>query len=83
MKNTVRINFEFPKSEYPHLKMICASLGKSLREFATEIMIRAIEEAEDEMLNRKAKTRHQKMKKKDLISWDEALHLAGWNDESL
>lgn len=23
-KNTVRLNFEFPRSQYPYLKMVCA-----------------------------------------------------------
>ena len=30
MKNNVRLNFEFPRSEYPYLKMICAEKGVSL-----------------------------------------------------
>ena len=30
MKDTVRLNFEFPRSYYPYLKMILAGKGMSL-----------------------------------------------------
>lgn len=80
-KDTVRLNFEFPLSEYPYLKMVCAKKGLSLRDFATNILIKAIEETEDEMLAQKANERLDSMQPEDLLSWDEAKRLAGWNDE--
>lgn len=50
MKDTVRLNFEFPRSEYPSLKMLCAKMGLSLKDFATQLIIEAIDEAEDQWL---------------------------------
>lgn len=78
-KNTVRLNFEFPRSEYPYLKMVCAKRGLSLKDFATEILLRAIEEAEDEMLSQKANERLTNMKDEDLITWDETKRKVGWD----
>lgn len=78
MKNTIRINFEFPKKEYPFLKMMCAERGVSLREFATELLVQAIEEYEDHKLSRKARKRLKEMKPEDIISFDQAAKEAGW-----
>lgn len=50
MKDSIRLNFEFPRSEYPSLKMLCAKQGLSLKDFATQLLIQAIEEAEDHWL---------------------------------
>jgi predicted DNA-binding protein len=82
MKNTVRLNFEFPREEYPYLKMLCAEKGLSFKEFATELFIKAIEEYEDHMLTRKARKRMKSLDKKDNIPFDKACDLAGWDDES-
>lgn len=80
MKDTVRLNFEFPKKDYPYLKMLCAQKGVSFRDFATELLIKAIEEAEDEMLSQRANERLANMKNEDLIPWDEATKQAGWKN---
>jgi predicted DNA-binding protein len=77
----VRLNFEFPKEEYPYLKMLCAEKGLSLKEFATELLIKAIEEYEDHMLARKARRRLKELDKKDNIPFEKARKLAGWEDE--
>lgn len=82
-KDTVRLNFEFPLSEYPYLKMVCARKGVSLRDFATHLLVKAIEEAEDEMLAQKANERIENMKLEDSISFDEAARLAGWDNEKV
>jgi hypothetical protein len=80
MKNTVRLNFEFPKREYPYLKMLCAEKGISFREFATELLLKAIEEYEDHRLGKKARKRLKEMNPKDQIPFDQACDLAGWKD---
>ena len=80
MKETVRLNFEFPRKYYPYLKMVIARKGKSLKDFASEILIEAIEKDEDEKLAARANDRLINMKTEDLIPWDEATHLAGWDD---
>lgn len=80
-KDTVRINFEFPINEYPYLKMVCAKKGLSLRDFATNTLIKAIEEAEDEILTQKANERLESMNPEDIISWEEAKRLAGWDEK--
>jgi hypothetical protein len=83
MKDTVRLNFDFPRKYYPYLKMILAGKGLSLKEFASKILIEAIEKAEDELLVQKANERLAEMKNEDLIPWDEATHLAGWDDDKV
>lgn len=83
MKNTIRVNFEFPKSAYPYLKMICSKMGVSLKDFATEVLIKAIEEAEDKILAQIANERLENTTDDDLISWDEATRLAGWDNDKI
>lgn len=41
-------------------------------------LLKAIEEAEDELLAQKANERIDNMEVKDLISFEEATRLAGW-----
>jgi predicted DNA-binding protein len=83
MKDTVRVNFEFPKTAYPYLKMICSKTGVSLKDFATEALIKAIEDAEDKILAQIAIERLENTKDEDLISWDDATQLAGWDNENI
>lgn len=78
MKNTVRLNFEFPREYYPYLKMVLAGKGLSLRDFASKTLIEAIEKEEDELLAKKANDRLSSIREEDLIEWDEAIDLAGW-----
>lgn len=80
-KDTIRLNFDFPREEYPYLKMLCAQKGMSLKEFATKLLIRAIEEYEDEYLAKKGNERLESMHEGDTVSWNEARGLAGWDDE--
>lgn len=61
MKETVRLNFEFPREHYPFLKMICAQMGVSMKDFATDLLISAIEEHEDRLLAKKAQKRLDEM----------------------
>lgn len=73
MKKTVRINFEFPREAYPYLKMLCAAKGISLKDFATQLLLQAIEEHEEGPIIKKGSG-------KKAISWDEARALAGLDD---
>lgn len=79
MSETVRLNFEFPKEEYPYLKMLCAQKGISFKELATQLLLQAIEEYEDEMMAKKAEEIISNSSEDDWISWDEAYKLAGWD----
>lgn len=81
MKNSVRLNFEFPREHYPYLKMVCAQKGLSLREFASDLLIQAIEEYEDRILTKKAHARLSKINKNKNIDFEKAVQLAGWNDD--
>lgn len=80
MRDTIRLNFDFPKEEYPFLKMVCADMGISFKKFATDLMLQAIEEYEDRMLAKKASKRLKEMTPEDNISFEQATQLAGWND---
>ena len=77
-KATVRINFDFPKEEYPYLKFICSKRGISIRKQMTEVVLKLIEEYEDLELSQICDERIKSRKEEDLISWDEAKKLAGW-----
>jgi predicted DNA-binding protein len=82
MRETVRLNFEFPKEEYPLLKMVCADMGVSFKKFATDLVLKAVEEYEDHILAKKAHKRLKEMDAKDNISFDEAARLAGWKEDA-
>ncbi len=78
MKDTVRLNFEFPRKDYPYLKMLCAEKGISFRQFATELMLHALEEHEDRSLAKKARKKLKEMDPKDNIPFHQAVKEAGW-----
>lgn len=80
MKDTVRINFEFPREHYPYLKMLCAKKRLSLKDLASDLLIREIEEYEDFLLTQEAEKRLSETKDSDLIDFEEAIKRAGWND---
>ena len=77
MKNTVRINFEFPKEHYPYLKMLCAKKGLSLKQFATNLLVESIEDFEDRLLAEEAKKRIEASNSEDNVSFEEACKLLG------
>lgn len=81
MKDTVRINFEFPKEHYPYLKMLCAKKGVSLREYASDLLIQSLEDFEDAQLAAMADDRLKDFDEDNLISFDDACREAGWNVE--
>jgi hypothetical protein len=80
MGDTVRLNFEFPREDYPYLKMMCAAKGVSFRELATELLQNAIEEYEDLKLAKKARERLDTLNPKEHISIDKAMKEAGWDN---
>lgn len=79
-KSTVRLNFEFPREGYPQIKLMCAELGISFREFATNLMFKAIEDFEDHKLAKQARKRLKEMDASENISFEEAMKLANWKD---
>ena len=78
--NMVRLNFDFPREHYPYLKMLCAQEGVSMREFATKLLIKKIEEYEDHLLAKKAHQRLKNMDENENIPFEDACELAGWED---
>ena len=84
MKDTVRLNFEFPRKEYPYLKMMLAKKGVSLKDFAIQLILKEIDEYEDRLLAKTAQERLDEMNDSENISFDDACELAGWdNDEKV
>lgn len=81
MKHTIRINFEFPKNHHPYLKMLCAQKGLSIKDFASQLLIQAIEEYEEDLLGKKARRRLDELDANENISFDDACKLAGWDDD--
>ena len=77
-KDTVRLNFDFSKEQYPYLKFLCTKRGISMRQFITELVIKEIEQTEDLELAKLSDERAKTRADDDLIDWDEAQKLAGW-----
>ncbi len=78
MKDTVRLNFDFPKEVYPYLKLMCAKKGLSFKDLATELILAAIDSYEDEELNNIAQKRLEEIDSKDNIPFKKAIEQAGW-----
>ena len=70
---TVRINFDFPKKEYPYLKMLCAKRGVSLKKFATDLIAKAIEDFEDVEFTKVASNRQNK--EEEFVSFEKMMEL--------
>lgn len=79
MKDTVRINFDFPREEYAYLKMMCTKKGITIKDYANNAIIEKIESDEDQYLLTEAEKRLSEMDEKDLIPWKEAVKAAGWD----
>ncbi|MBS4167682.1 hypothetical protein [Parachlamydia sp. AcF125] len=77
MKNTVRLNFEFPTEPYSYLKMLCFKKGISSKEFASILLIREIEEYEDRLLAKKAQECLFEIDEDKNIDFEEASSFAG------
>lgn len=77
-KETVRINFDFPQEEYPYFKAICARNRVSIREMLTQYMLKVIEEYEDDQLYKICEEQNKNRKDENVIDWEEAKKLAGW-----
>lgn len=45
-----KLSFEFPVEEHKYLKMCCAKLGMSIREFVTQAIIEKVDEQEDKWM---------------------------------
>lgn len=43
MTDIIRLSFDFPKKDYPYLKLMCAKKGISFNELATELILAAID----------------------------------------
>ncbi len=63
--------------------MLCAEKRISFKDFATELLLKAIEEYEDKRLANKARKRMQEADKKDNIPFDDACGLVGWDKRHL
>lgn len=78
MKDTIRLNFDFPKEVYPYLKLMCSKKGLSFKDLATELILAAIDSYEDTELSEIAQKRLSEMDDKDNIPFNKAIEEAGW-----
>lgn len=76
MDNKVRINFEFPAEEYPFLKMMCAQRRMSLRQLATDLLLKEMEDYEDGYWAEEADKIWEAIDRGDMemVEWEEAKH---------
>lgn len=77
--HTHRLNIDFPADEYTYLKMLCAEKGISIKGFVVPLILKAIEDEEDTLLEKKAEKRLKKMNADDLILIEDAFKEAGWD----
>lgn len=76
---THRLNIDFPSDDYTYLKMLCAEKGVTIKDFVVPLLLKAIEEEEDILLNKKAQQRLKNLDASDLIPIEDAFKEAGWD----
>ena len=80
-QNQKRLTIDIPASDHTHLKLICATLGMSMRDFVTHCVANAIEQFEDEMDLKMAKETLARIERgeEEVISWEEMKRSLGWD----
>lgn len=81
MKQKARLTIDMDREDHMYLKMACAKIGVSMKDFLLKLALEKIEELEDEWLAQKAEKTLEDIKagRDELIPWEEAKKLAGWD----
>lgn len=70
-----RLSFDFPEEEHKYLKMCCAKLGVSIKDFVTQAIIDRVDEKEDEWWFEKPETKEILRKfecgEMEMVSWED------------
>ena len=74
MKEKSRLTVDMTPEEHMYLKMACAKIGVSMKDFLLQLAFEKIEDMEDEWLANKATETLENIRsgKEKLISWEEA-----------
>lgn len=74
MKEKSRLTVDMSPEEHMYLKMACAKIGVSMKDFLLQLAFEKIEDMEDDWLADKATETLENIKlgKEKLISWEEA-----------
>ena len=78
-KDTVRLSVEFPLEEHAYLKMLCAKMHVSMKEFVTESIIKAVEDYEDKLDKKAIEQARQDVKEHGTVGWSEKEKELGWD----
>lgn len=78
-KHYKKLSIDFPEEEYTFLKMACAKLGVSIKEFVTKAIITSVEDVEDELDIAALGRARSEVAATGLISWDELEKKLGWD----
>ncbi len=74
-----KVTFEFPASEYVHLKLACIKQGLSIKEFITKAVLRDIQEYEDELDLKTFQEAYTKENIENAVSLEELDKIMGWD----
>jgi len=74
MREKSRLTVDMTTDEHMYLKMACAKIGVSMKDFLLQLAFEKIEDMEDEWLANKATQALENIRsgKEKLISWEEA-----------
>ena len=74
MREKARLTVDMSHDEHMYLKMACAKIGVSMKDFLLQLAFEKIEDMEDDWLADKATETLENIKsgKEKLISWEEA-----------
>lgn len=74
MRQKSRLTVDMSPDEHMYLKMACAKIGVSMKDFLLQLAFEKIEDMEDDWLAEKATKTLENIKsgKEQLISWEDA-----------
>lgn len=79
-KKLKKLTIEFPVEEFIYLKMACAKLDVSLREFVTKSIIKSIEDYEDELDKFSLEEARKDVTENGVVSWAEMCKEMSWKE---
>ena len=74
-----KLTIDFPVDEYVYLKMTCAKLGVSIKDFVTQAVIHSIEDYEDSVDSSTLGLARREVAESGPMSWEELEKRLGWD----
>ena len=79
-KESIRLSLEFPIDEHAYLKMMCAKLHVSIKDFVTQAIVRAVEDWEDKFDKESIEQARKEVVEHGTVEWKTMEKELGWHE---